>query len=71
MLRLIDQPDCNLLDYGCGDGTEFYSHFGFNWRRMRDWVSQYLKVDRTLFTPVGGLGGLVSSQAYRICIPIR
>jgi SAM-dependent methyltransferase len=51
------------------DGTEFYSHFGFNWRHMRDWVSQYLKVDRTLFTPVGGFGGLVSSQAYFLCSP--
>ncbi len=51
------------------DGTEFYSHFGFNWRRMRDRVSQYLKVDRTLYTPVGGFGGLVSSQAYFVCSP--
>jgi hypothetical protein len=49
------------------DGTEFYTHFGFNWRRMRDWTSQYLQVDRTLFTPVGGFGGLVSSQAYFVC----
>jgi SAM-dependent methyltransferase len=53
------------------DGTEFYSHFGFNWRYMRDWVSKYLKVDRTMFTPVGGFGGLVSSQAYFICSPKR
>jgi SAM-dependent methyltransferase len=49
------------------DGTEFYTHFGFNWRRMRDWVSQYLRVERTLFTPVGGFGGLVGSQAYFVC----
>jgi SAM-dependent methyltransferase len=49
------------------DGTEFYTHFGFNWRRMREWTSRYLRVDRTLFTPVGGFGGLVSSQAYFVC----
>jgi hypothetical protein len=53
------------------DGTEFYSHFGFNWRYMRDWVSQYLRVDRTLFTPVGAFGGLVSSQAYFVCSQAR
>jgi 2-polyprenyl-3-methyl-5-hydroxy-6-metoxy-1,4-benzoquinol methylase len=49
------------------DGRVFYSHFGFNWRRMRDWVSRYLRVERTLFTPVGSFGGLVSSQAYFVC----
>jgi hypothetical protein len=23
------------------DGGQFYTHFGFNWRRMRDWVRNY------------------------------
>jgi hypothetical protein len=46
-----------------------HSHYGFNWRRLRDRVSQHLKVERTLFTPLGFLGGLVSSQAYFVCRP--
>ena len=46
-----------------------HSHYGFNWRHLRGRVSQHLKVDDTLFTPLGFLGGWVSSQAYFVCRP--
>ncbi|HET6736482.1 class I SAM-dependent methyltransferase [Mycobacterium sp.] len=46
-----------------------HSHFGFNWRHLRGRVSQHLKVERTLYTPLGFLGGWFSSQAYFVCRP--
>jgi len=46
-----------------------HSHYGFNWRWLRGRVSHYLEVERTLFTPLGFLGGWVSSQAYFVCRP--
>lgn len=45
------------------------SHYGFNWRRLRLRVSHHLGIERTLFTPVGVLGGWVSSQVWFICRP--
>lgn len=46
-----------------------HSHYGFNWRRLRERVRQHLTVDSTIFTPLGFLGGWVSSQAYFVCHP--
>jgi 2-polyprenyl-3-methyl-5-hydroxy-6-metoxy-1,4-benzoquinol methylase len=46
-----------------------YSHYGFNWRGLREGVTQYMRVERTLFSPVGFLGGWVSSQVYFVCRP--
>jgi SAM-dependent methyltransferase len=48
-----------------------HSHYGFNWRHLRSRVAQHLTVERTLFTPLGFLGGAVSSQAYFVCRPAR
>jgi SAM-dependent methyltransferase len=44
-----------------------HSHYGFNWRRLRSRVVDHLEIERTLFTPVGLLGGWVSSQAWFVC----
>jgi SAM-dependent methyltransferase len=46
-----------------------HTHYGFNWRRLRKRVAHHLTVERTLFTPLGFLGGWVSSQAYFVCHP--
>ena len=46
-----------------------HSHYGFNWRALRGRVAHHLTVERTLFTPLGFLGGMVSSQAYFVCRP--
>jgi hypothetical protein len=50
-------------------GREFHSHYGFNWRHLRERVRGVLRVERTVFSPLGWLGGLVSSQAWFICRP--
>jgi SAM-dependent methyltransferase len=47
-----------------------HSHYGFNWRYLRARVQKHLMVERTLFTPLGFLGGWVSSQAYFVCRPM-
>lgn len=46
-----------------------HSHYGFNWRRLRERVRHHLVVEDTLFTPLGFLGGWVSSQVYLVCRP--
>ena len=46
-----------------------HTHYGFNWRRLRERVAHHLTIERTLFTPLGFLGGWVSSQAYFVCRP--
>ena len=51
------------------DGAEGYSHFGFNWRALRERVAHHLVVEETQFTPIGQLRGFASSQAWFICRP--
>ncbi len=50
-------------------GAEYYSHHGFNWKALRERVRAHLHVERTHFSPLGFLGGIVSSQAWFICRP--
>lgn len=52
--------------YG-GPESPTHSHYGFNWRRMRVRVAHHFRIQRTLFSPVGFLGGWVSSQAWFVC----
>lgn len=52
--------------YGPEDAP-YHSHYGFNWRRLRERVRVHLSVERTLFSPLGALGGWVSSQAWFLC----
>jgi SAM-dependent methyltransferase len=61
----IDRPT-----YG-GPGPEgcSHSHYGFNWRRLRERVADRFDVDRTEFTPLGRLGELFGSQAWFVCRP--
>lgn len=47
----------------------FHNHKGFNWRALRRRIGQVLNVERTMFSPLGFAGGLVSSQAWFICRP--
>lgn len=48
-------------------GAESHSHYGFNWRRLRDRVAQDFQIDEQLFTPFGASRGLLSSQAWLVC----
>ena len=47
----------------------YHSHFGFNWRMLRERIRQRLVVEQTRFSPLGFLHGAVSSQAWFICRP--
>jgi SAM-dependent methyltransferase len=52
--------------YG-GPDAPSHSHYGFNWRALRERVRNHFRVERTLFSPLGYLGGWVSSQAWFVC----
>jgi len=70
-LRMIFANSKTIFDrpvYGSPE-TPSLSHYGFNWRAMRERVRNHLFVERTLFSPLGFLGGWVSSQAWFICRP--
>jgi 2-polyprenyl-3-methyl-5-hydroxy-6-metoxy-1,4-benzoquinol methylase len=54
--------------YRNGSG-EFHSHYGFNWRRLRRRVAEALLIEQVQFSPLGFLGGWVSSQAWFVCRP--
>jgi SAM-dependent methyltransferase len=55
--------------YGEPD-SPFHSHYGFNWRATRERVATHLRIERTVFSPLGLLGGVVSSQAWFLCRPL-
>jgi SAM-dependent methyltransferase len=54
--------------YG-GPEAPSHSHYGFNWRALRDRVSAHLDIERTLFSPLGFSRGWASSQAWFVCRP--
>ena len=47
-----------------------HSHYGFNWRSMRERVREHLSVEQTLFSPLPWSGGWFSSQVWFICKPL-
>ncbi len=70
-LRMIAAGSRTALErpvHGPPDAPE-HSHYGFNWRAMRERVRAHLDVERTAFSPLGVLGGWVSSQAWFVCRP--
>ncbi|MFO0810558.1 MAG: class I SAM-dependent methyltransferase [Gemmataceae bacterium] len=60
---VIDRPE-----YGGPDDPN-HSHYGFNWRALRERVRQYFEITATRFSPLGWLGGWFSSQVWFICVP--
>jgi hypothetical protein len=71
-LRMLFAGRTTALDrpiYGEPD-FPYHSHYGFNWRALRERVRAHFRVERTLFSPLGFLGGLVSSQAWFVCRPL-
>ncbi len=54
--------------YG-GSEAPGHTHYGFNWREMRERVRARLVLELTVFSPLGFLGGWVSSQAWFVCRP--
>ena len=45
----------------------YYGHHGFNWRSLREQLSQQFDIETTVFSPLGWLGGFVSSQVFFVC----
>lgn len=70
-LRMLFAGPRTKLDrpvYG-GPESPSHSHYGFNWRSLRERVRAHLTIERTHFSPLGFLGGWVSSQAWFVCRP--
>jgi hypothetical protein len=55
--------------YG-GLGTAYHSHYGFNWRPLRDRIARAFHIERTIFSPVSVLGGWMNSQVWLVCRPV-
>jgi hypothetical protein len=70
-LRMIFAGRRTTLDRPVYDApaNPWHSHYGFDWRALRDQVSDHLAIERTQFSPLGILGGWVSSQAWLVCRP--
>lgn len=50
-----------------GGDFPYHGHKGFNWRALRYELNQKLDIELTVFSPLGWLGGFVSSQVFFIC----
>ncbi len=50
-----------------GDDFPYHGHKGFNWRALHQELSKKFTIEKTLFSPLGWLGGIVSSQVFIIC----
>jgi len=50
-------------------GSQYHSHYGFNWKQMRLKIGHVFDIERTTFSPFAPLSGIVSSQAWLICSP--
>ncbi len=51
-------------------GSPYHSHYGFNWKVLREKVREHLLVESTHFSPLAFSRGLASSQAWFVCRPI-
>jgi SAM-dependent methyltransferase len=70
-LRMMFAGRATVLErpvYGAPEAPG-HTHYGFNWREMRERVRSRLVLERTVFSPLGSLGGWVSSQAWFVCRP--
>jgi SAM-dependent methyltransferase len=52
-----------------GAPNVYHGHKGFNWRALRRRLAADFVVRRTVFSPLGALGGLLNSQAWFLCSP--
>ena len=54
-----------------GNGFEFHSHYGFNWRHIERDARAVMSVERITFSPFPMLGGMLNSQAWLVCRPLE
>ncbi len=70
-LRMMTAGRAEVLErpvYGKPE-MNFHSHYGFNWKALRERVKQSFAIERVHFSPLGFLGGWVSSQVWFVCKP--
>lgn len=56
-------------EFAPGVPNRWHGHKGFNWRALRERVARDFHVRETRFSPLGGLGGQLASQAWLVCGP--
>lgn len=54
-------------EFAPGVPNRWHGHKGFNWRALRSRVARTFTVRETRFSPLGGLGGQLASQAWLVC----
>ncbi|MFM7442205.1 MAG: hypothetical protein ACKO2V_27005, partial [Snowella sp.] len=54
---------------GLPDSPRHDTHYGFNWRSMKERIQEHFIIDETHFSPLGFLGGFFSSQVWFVCRP--
>jgi 2-polyprenyl-3-methyl-5-hydroxy-6-metoxy-1,4-benzoquinol methylase len=73
LLRMVFATEQTAIQrelYPFGEGF-CHMHKGFKWRSFRAQISARFNLAETHFSPLEGLGGLVSSQAWFVCKPLR
>ena len=70
MIFATNQTQVKRTAYETPFGSS-HSHYGFNWRILRTAIRTVLNIDHVFFSPVGFLGGAVSSQVWLVCSPKR
>jgi SAM-dependent methyltransferase len=73
-LRMICAGRTTVVHRPVYDGRDgpYHTHYGFNWRTLRERVSSHFTIEHTTFSPFAFTGGLISSQVWFICmLPAR
>lgn len=56
-------------DFAVDRPNSYHGHKGFNWRLLRARLQDRFIIEKSCFSPLGWLGGHLSSQAWFICRP--
>ncbi|HKX30413.1 MAG TPA: class I SAM-dependent methyltransferase [Blastocatellia bacterium] len=56
-------------DFAPNGPNSFHGHKGFNWRRLRTVLERSFIIRQMHFSPLGWLGGHLSSQVWFVCNP--
>ena len=64
----IDRP-VYTAEFSTEQRIDFHGHKGFNWRALRVRLRQEFTITEIRFSPLGWLGGYLSSQAWFVCKP--
>jgi SAM-dependent methyltransferase len=65
----IDRPVYQGDEIAPGRPALHHGHKGFNWRALRPKIEKRFGIDAITFSPLGGLRGYASTQAWFVCRP--